>query len=153
MRWPPPALHIDQFIATGRRDSMAAVRGVAEIVLAVHDIERATAFYRDVLGLRLMAAPEGVKPVFLAAGADEAPIPQMVVLVPLTPGTPAFAPPRTLHHLALELSAEDFDAEATRLTALGYTLRTGRHPVVPSRTMYLDDPEGNEVELICAAQA
>jgi catechol-2,3-dioxygenase len=58
-----------------------------------------------------------------------------------------------LHHLALELAPEQFDAEAERLTALGYTLRTGRHPVLPSRTMYLDDPEGNEVELISVAPA
>ena len=132
---------------------MGAVRGVAEIVLAVHDMDRMVAFYRDVLGLRRMDAPEGVKPIFLAAGADDAPIPQMVVLVPLAPGTPAFTPPRTLHHLALELAFDQFDAEAQRLADLGYTLRSGRHPVLPSRTMYLDDPEGNEVELICAAPA
>ncbi|HWE60255.1 MAG TPA: VOC family protein [Chloroflexota bacterium] len=132
---------------------MAAVRGVAEIVLAVHDLERAVSFYRDVLGLRPIPAPPEVKPVFLAAGADTAPIPQMLVLVPLPPDAPAFTPPRTLHHLALELAPEDFDAEARRLTDLGYVLRTGRHPVLPSRTMYVDDPEGNEVELICAAPA
>ena len=34
---------------------------------------------------------------------------------------------------------------------LGCSLRSGQHPVIPSRTMYLDDPEGNEVELICRA--
>jgi catechol-2,3-dioxygenase len=132
---------------------MSAVRGVAEVVLAVHNLDRAVGFYRDVLGLRPIPAGPEVKPVFLAAGADDAPIPQMVVLVPLSAGTPPFSGPRTLHHLALELAPEQFDAEAARLTALGYTLRTGRHPVLPSRTMYLDDPEGNEVELICAAES
>ena len=129
---------------------MSGIRGVAEIVLAVHDLDRMTAFYRDVLGLRQMDKPPGVGPVFLAAGADAAPIPQMVVLVPLPAGTPPFAPPRPLHHLALELAPEDFDTEEHRLAGLGYALRIGRHPVLPSRTMYLDDPEGNEVELICA---
>src|SRR5581483_4244016 len=100
-------------------------------------------------GLRPLAAPAEVKPVFLAAGADTAPIPQMLVLVPLPPETPPFMPPRTLHHLSLEIAPEDFDAEVRRLADLGYSLRTGRHPVLPSRTVYLDDPEGNEVELIC----
>jgi catechol-2,3-dioxygenase len=76
----------------------------------------------------------------------------MVVLVPPPAGAAAFIPPRTLHHLALEVSSEDFDAEAERLAGLGYTLHTGRYPVLPSRTMYLDDPAGNEVELICATQ-
>ena len=52
---------------------------------------------------------------------------------------------------ALELAPEDFDAEQARLTDLGFQLRTGQHPVLPSRTMYLDDPDGNEVELICRA--
>lgn len=137
----------------GKGAEMGAVRGVAEIVLAVHDQERSLAFYRDVLGLRRMEAGPEVKPVFLAASTGDAPIPQMVVLVPLSPGTPEFTQPRTLHHLALELAPEDFDSEAARLTALGYSLRSGRHPVLPSRTMYLDDPDGNEVELICAAPA
>jgi catechol 2,3-dioxygenase-like lactoylglutathione lyase family enzyme len=132
---------------------MSGIRGVAEVVLAVHDLEQAVAFYRDVLGLRLIEKPAGVVPVFLAAGADQAPIPQMVVLVPLPADAPPFAPPRALHHLALELAAEDFDAEAARLTGLGYALRSGKHPVLPSRTMYLNDPDGNEVELICAAPA
>jgi len=129
---------------------MSAVRGVAEVVLAVHDLERATVFYRDILGLRPMDAPLGVAPVFLAAGSDKEPIPQMVVLVPLSPGAPVFAGPRTLHHLALELDVEAFDAEVARLTGLGYRLRTGKHPVLAARTVYLDDPEGNEVELLCA---
>jgi catechol-2,3-dioxygenase len=53
--------------------------------------------------------------------------------------------------LALELAPEDFEAEEQRLKALGYELRYGQHPVIPSRTMYVTDPEGNEVEFICGA--
>jgi catechol 2,3-dioxygenase-like lactoylglutathione lyase family enzyme len=75
----------------------------------------------------------------------------MVVLVPLPPDAADFASPRTLHHLALELAPEDFEAEEQRLKALGYELRYGQHPVIPSRTMYVTDPEGNEVEFICGA--
>ena len=29
----------------------------------------------------------------------------------------------------------------------------GQHPVIPSRTMYVDDPDGNEVEFICRTPA
>jgi catechol 2,3-dioxygenase-like lactoylglutathione lyase family enzyme len=72
-------------------------------------------------------------------------------LVQLPPDAGPFARPRTLHHLALELAPEDFDAEHARLQSLGFRLRTGQHPIIPSRTMYLDAPEGNEVELICTA--
>ena len=75
----------------------------------------------------------------------------MVVLVELPARTAAFAEPRSLHHLALEVAPEAFDAEKARLTGLGFIVRIGKHPIVPSRTMYVNDPDGNEVELICTA--
>ena len=131
---------------------MVAIRGVAEIVLNVRDQAASLRFYRDVLGLRVISPPDLPGPVFLRAGPGQAGIPQMVVLVPLPPDTPEFARPRTLHHLALEVGPEDFDGAEAHLRGLGYALRTGQHPVIPSRTLYLDDPDGNEVELICRAE-
>jgi catechol 2,3-dioxygenase-like lactoylglutathione lyase family enzyme len=130
---------------------MAAIRGISEIVLWAHDQPATVRFYRDVLGLTVISPPERTNPIFLRAGPGQVGIPQMLVVVQLPPGSGPFSPPRTLHHLALEVAPEDFDAEKARLERLGYTLRSGQHPVIPSRTMYLDDPEGNEVELICAA--
>jgi catechol 2,3-dioxygenase len=127
------------------------IRGIAEIVLWVHDLPAALAFYRDTLGLSVISPPERTNPIFLQAGPGGAGIPQMVVLVQLPAGTPPFAAPRTLHHLALEIDAADFDAEQARLQGLGFEVRSGQHPVLPSRTMYVTDPEGNEVELICPA--
>lgn len=127
---------------------MTKIKGLAEIVLHVHDMEAALKFYQEVLGLEIIGRPG---PVFLKAGAAAVEVPQMLVLVPLPPGAAEFSGPRTLHHLALELAPDDFDAEEQRLKALGYEIRYGQHPVIPSRTMYVDDPEGNEVELICAA--
>jgi catechol 2,3-dioxygenase-like lactoylglutathione lyase family enzyme len=132
---------------------MTKVRGLAEIVLWVHDMAKALAFYNGVLGLPRISPPEMPSPVFLQAGPPNLGIPQLVVLVQLPPDAGPFQPPRTLHHLALELAPEDFDAEAERLRSLGFSLRSGKHPVLPSRTMYIDDPDGNEVELICAAPA
>lgn len=128
-------------------------RGLAEIVLWVHDLQRSLAFYRDTLGLPVMSPPELRSPVFLRVDDGRWAIPQMLVLVQLPPGTPEFSKPRTLHHLALEVAPAEFDAEAARLTECGFKLRSGQHPVLPSRTLYLDDPDGNEVELICAAEA
>jgi catechol 2,3-dioxygenase-like lactoylglutathione lyase family enzyme len=127
---------------------MTKIKGLAEIVLNVHNVEASLKFYQEVLGLEIIARPG---PVFLRAGDPAVNVPQMVVLVPLPPGSEAFAPPRTLHHLALELAPADFDGEEARLKALGYAIRYGQHPVIPSRTMYVDDPDGNEVEFICGA--
>ena len=130
---------------------MTKVRGIAEVVLWVHDLPASVGFYRDVLGLPVISPPERTNPIFLQAGPPRVGIPQMVVLVQLPPDSAAFSKPRTLHHLALEVAPEEFDAERQRLTALGFSLRTGHHPVLPSRTMYVDDPDGNEVEIICGA--
>jgi catechol 2,3-dioxygenase-like lactoylglutathione lyase family enzyme len=127
---------------------MTKIKGIAEIVLNVHDVEASLKFYREVLGLEVIGRPG---PVFLRAGDPAVNVPQMLVLVPLLPGAEDFARPRTLHHLALELAPTDFDSEETRLKTLGYPIRYGQHPVIPSRTMYVDDPDGNEVEFICGA--
>ena len=127
------------------------VEGLAEVVLNVHDMARSLAFYRDLLGLTVISPPERTNPVFLRAGAATAALPALVVLVQLPPDAPAFAPPRTLHHLALAVAADTFDAALGALTRRGFAVRTGQHPVLPSRTMYVDDPDGNEVELIAPA--
>ncbi len=55
--------------------------------------------------------------------------------------------------MAFELPEEAFDARYQALVAAGYAPRPGKHPVLASRTMYVDDPDGNEVELICRAPA
>ena len=130
---------------------MTKVRGIAEIVLWVHDMTRSLEFYQGALGLERISPAERPNPVFLKAGEPAVGVPQMLVLVHLPADAGPFQKPRTLHHLALEVAPEEFDAEKTRLEALGFQLRTGQHPVIPSRTLYLDDPDGNEVELICSA--
>ncbi len=134
---------------------MVGIRGIAEIVLNVHDQGAALRFYRDVLGLSVISPPERPGPIFLQAGPGQVGIPQMIVLVPLPGDAPAFARPpvpRTLHHLALEVAPEDFDGVEAQLRGRGYAPRTGQHPVIPSRTLYVDDPDGNEVEIICRAE-
>lgn len=124
------------------------ISGLAEIVLNVRDIAASLAFYRDLLGLNVISPPAMSSPVFLRAGVAAPGLPAMLVLVQLPPESPAFAKPRTLHHLALAVAPADFDHAEQSLTAAGHALRSGKHPVIPSRTLYLDDPDGNEVELI-----
>lgn len=125
------------------------IRGISEIVLNVHEVGKALEFYRDVLGLTVISPPAMQDRVYLEAGGAPTGVPQMIVLMALAPESSNFASPRQLHHLALEISPSDFDGELERLKGLGYNIRVGRHPVVPAKTMYIDDPEGNEVALIC----
>lgn len=136
---------------TDARLGAIKVQGLAEVVLHVHDMAKSLAFYRDLLGLTVISPPDRPNPVFLRAGAATPALPALVVLVELPDEAGEFTAPRSLHHLALAIATGDFDSTMTTLRERGYAIRTGTHPVIPSRTMYLDDPDGNEVELIAAA--
>ena len=130
---------------------MSSIRGLAEVVLMVRDMQASIAFYRDTLGLEIIS-PEGFKgPVFLQAGGGRPYITNMIVLAPAKADTPAFAKPQALHHIGLEIDAARFDAEVARIQELGLEVRFGKHPLYASRTVYITDPDGNEVELISPA--
>jgi catechol-2,3-dioxygenase len=131
---------------------MKSVVGIAEIVLWTADQQRALQFYRDLLGLEVISSPS-LPNVFLKVGEGNAGIPQMIVLVPKSEEVKARPSGYQLHHLALELPEEQFEAQHAALVSAGYTPRGGKHPVLASRTMYVDDPDGNEVEFICRAPA
>lgn len=130
---------------------MGSILGLAEVVLWVHDMAAALTFYRDLLQLPVISPPERLNPIFLQAGPGVGGIPAMIVLVQMPDGSPPFASPRPLHHLALTVATDDFNTLRQRLQASGRAVRTGQHPVIPSHTMYIDDPDGNEVEFICPA--
>ena len=131
--------------------SSGMVLHLAEIVLWARDMERALAFYRDLFGLEPMSPPD--LPIrFLRAGPGEGPVPEMIVLVPHPDPAGAFPgakPARSLHHLAFNVSADGYEELERRCRDAGLEVRGGRHPVLAGvRTFYVDDPDGNEVEVI-----
>ena len=130
---------------------MAKIRGLTEVVISVHDMEKSLNFYRDILGLTVMSPPDFRGAIFLRVGQKPGPVPQQLVLVPLPKGTnefPAERIRRPLHHVGIEVQKEDFESEYERLQALGFDVRFGEHPFLPLKGMYVDDPDGNEIELI-----
>jgi catechol 2,3-dioxygenase-like lactoylglutathione lyase family enzyme len=127
---------------------MIQIDGLAEVVLNVRDASRAVAFYGGLLGLERLT-PEGQPgPIFFRAGQATDRVPSLLVLVPLSAGTDDFRDPRTLHHLALTIPAAAFDEARRTLVDAGMEVRDGKHPVLAVRTMYVTDPDRNEVELI-----
>ena len=130
---------------------MAKIRGLIEVVIWVHDMQKSLNFYRDILGLMVMSPPDFRGAVFLRISQEPDTVPQQLVLVPLPEGTDAFPTERVrrpLHHLGIEVAREDFESERERLQGLGFDVRFGEHPFLPLKGMYLDDPDGNEIELI-----
>jgi catechol 2,3-dioxygenase-like lactoylglutathione lyase family enzyme len=121
------------------------MKNLVEVVLVVDDVERSMRFYGEELGLELISPPAA--PVkFLRIGPPGPGIPQQIVLVPRSAAAPT-EPKRVLHHIGLEVAPADFDAERQRLAAAGFSLRTGEHPFMPVEAFYLDDPDGNEIEI------
>ena len=132
---------------------MSMVEGLAEIVLWAADIEVALEFYRDRLGLEVISPPAMPNKFLRVAKGDG--IPGMIVLVP-HPHPEDYFPrhkeKRVLHHLAFRVSAHSYDELENRFIEAGVEVRHGVHPVLKGvRTFYVDDPDGNEVEIIAPA--
>ena len=127
------------------------VAHLAEIVLWARDIERSLAFYRDLFGLEVISPPS-LPNKFLRAGPGANGIPEMIVLVPHPDPAGSFGaskPERPLHHMAFNVEPSAYPDLERRCREAGLEVRAGRHPVLPNvRTFYVDDPDGNEVEVI-----
>jgi lactoylglutathione lyase len=111
----------------------------------VNDLEKATSFYRDVLGLQEIsrhASPRGSTLVFFKApGSAE------TIEICHYPKSGPVVVQTDLTHLAFEV--EDLDAFARETAAKGYPLSDG--PTITgsgSKIAFIDGPEGYEVELI-----
>jgi hypothetical protein len=55
----------------------------------------------------------------------------------------------TLHHIALNVSLEDFEPERRRLESLGIEVRSTIHEWMHVRSLSFSDPEGNLMEFVC----
>ncbi|HEX2054190.1 MAG TPA: VOC family protein [Actinomycetota bacterium] len=128
-----------------------AVVGLSEIVLWTRKTEATLAFYRDLLGLEMISKPD-FRAKFLSAGVGPGGVPEMIVLFPHPeeePPFPAQKARRVLHHLAFAVDPERYDDLEAACRRAGLEVRQGIHPVLKDvRTFYVDDPEGNEVEII-----
>ena len=124
---------------------MPAIASLVEVVLVVEDLQRSLQFYRETLGLEVISPP-GAPAAFLRVGPPSEGIPQQIVLVPRPRDMPT-ATGRRLHHIGLAVAPENFDSERARLAAGGFALRGGEHPFMPIDAFYLDDPDGNEIEI------
>ena len=133
---------------------MSRVQGLAEIVLWVADMEAALEFYRDHFGLEVISPPE-LPNKFLRAGEPDGGIPEMIVLIRHPDSTYEFSrekTKRTLHHIAFRVNRRAYSELENRFIEAGVEVRHGVHPVLKGvRTFYVDDPDGNEVEVIAPA--
>ena len=127
-----------------------AVKALGEIALRVEDLDSMQRFYEEVIGLELMKRfPHAV---FFKIAEGYGRHTQILALFDrrqeadyrgVEPGK------STVDHFAFTIRLTDFDGEKKRLEQLGLNVETAEHAWVHWRSLYVRDPEGNLVELVC----
>lgn len=117
---------------------------VGHVVLKVRDLERSTRFYTEVLGFRKVTDYAGRMAFFTATGENH----HDLGLMEVGPGAPDAHPMGVgLYHVAIRLADEDaVRAAYRRLVEAGADL-IGASDHGVSRSVYLRDPDGIEIEL------
>lgn len=126
---------------------IAPTTQVGHVHLRVADLERATRFYRDVLGLNVVVdgRPFGLQAVFLAAGTYHHHI--ALNTWQSKDGTAAPLGHTGLHHFALLYpDRRTLGAALRQLYACDYPI-DGAEDHGANVAVYLRDPDGNGVEL------
>jgi catechol-2,3-dioxygenase len=122
-----------------------AVRTLGEVALRVNDLDRSQAFYADVIGLEFMRRFEHSAFFRIADGYAG----HTAILALFDRKNPVAQEHSTVDHLAFTIALTDYEAEKRRLEELGLTVTTATHEWVQWRSLYVEDPDGNEVELVC----
>lgn len=126
------------------------IQGLAEIALRVADLDTMQQFYAEVIGLTLMRRFENSAFFRIAEGVGgHTQILALFDRSSVAGSQPPEIESSTVDHLAFGINVEDFESEVTRLRATGRKVTTTEHAWVQWRSMYVRDPEGNLVELVC----
>lgn len=126
------------------------IKALGEIALRVRDLDVMQRFYEDVIGLELLRRFENS--VFFRIAGGYAGHTQILALFDRS-GEENYIGPESAHstidHFAFAIGLKDYEAERARLLRLGLEVRTAEHAWVHWRSLYVMDPEGNDVELVC----
>jgi catechol-2,3-dioxygenase len=131
-------------------EKRTVVRGLGEIAFRVNNLDAMQKFYEEVVGLPLITRVSNCAFFKIADGYGGHT--QVLALFdrsenPGYRGTNAAT--STIDHIAFEIALADFAGEKKRLEALGLQVETAEHAWVHWRSLYVSDPEGNQVELVC----
>ena len=121
------------------------VRALGEVALRVNHLDEMQAFYIDVIRLELMRRFEHAAFFRIADGYAG----HTAVLALFDRSSPVEKARSTVDHLAFTIALADYEPEKRRLEALGLAVSTATHEWVHWRSLYVQDPEGNTVELVC----
>ena len=134
--------------------STGCIKGLGEVSIRVNDLDLMHEFYEDVIGLELLRREESYSFFKIAEGYGGHT--QNLALFNArertfieSKSTQLSQEMTTLHHIALNVSLEDFEPERRRLEGLGLEVRATTHEWLNIRSLYFSDPEGNLLEFVC----
>src|ERR1700741_885017 len=117
---------------------------IGHVHLKVADLERSLKFYRDLLGFELVTM-YGDQAAFISAGGDHHHLRLNIWYSKGKPPAPV-QQPGLFHTAILYPTRKDLAVILKRLRDAGYPL-TGASDHGVSEALYLDDPDGNGLEL------
>ena len=130
------------------------VKGLGEVSIRVKDLDVMHKFYEEVVGLELLERGESF--VFFKIAEGYAGHSQNLALFDASnrmflenKSLNLNSEQSTLHHIALNISLEDYESEKRRLEGLGLKVNATVHEWLHVRSMYFSDPEGNLLEFVC----
>ena len=126
------------------------IKALGEIALRVTDLDALQKFYEETIGLELMKRFPNAAFFRIAEGFGGHT--QVLALFDRSAeeGFCGISPEKsTIDHIAFEIPLADFTVEKQRLEQLGLRVETAEHAWVHWRSLYVNDPEGNQVELVC----
>ena len=130
------------------------VKGLGEVAVRVQDLDTMHKFYEEVIGLQVLRREDSF--VFFKVAEGYGGRAQVIALFEasrlgfIEAKSPHITPEAsTLHHIALNVDLQDFEAEKARLEGLGLKVETADHPWIHVRSLYFSDPEGNLLEFVC----
>jgi catechol 2,3-dioxygenase-like lactoylglutathione lyase family enzyme len=125
---------------------MLGIESIVQTGVYVDDLDRAEAFYGDVLGLTIIGKEQG-RHVFFRVGTSQ-------VLLLFRPETTLRGQPLPAHgasgpgHFALGIRAEQISAWRSRLVEKGVMIEKELTWPRGGQSLYFRDPAGNSVELV-----
>ncbi len=130
------------------------IKALGEVSIRVTDLDAMHKFYAEVVGLEVLRREENF--VFFKIAEGYGGHPQVLNLFIATERwlleskSPLLNPEgTTLHHIAFNIALEDYEAEKMYLEGQGLKVHAVEHEWLHVRSLYITDPEGNLLELVC----
>ena len=121
------------------------VKALGGIALRVNDLEVMRKFYGETFGLEEIGDFGHIAFFKIADGYAG----HTAILALFKRDIKIDARIGSVDHIAFTIALEDYESEKARLEGLGLAVSTAEHGWVQWRSLYVEDPEGNLVELVC----